>query len=541
MKRAATLVLLLAALTLSACVLSACGSSKKASATQASSTTASSSSSSSSTATSSSESTTAAPEDGSFNGSGYPNANLSNTRDSADSPITRSTVSKLKVAWTLPLTGKSFYGIDASTPIVSDGVIYSEDLDSNVRAIDLKTGKVLWTATYESPDQGPDGLVVADGRVYGANATSAFALDEQTGKQIWLVSLVRNAHEAIDMAPGYHNGIVYVSTVPVSNAGAYEGEGVGILWALEGSTGKKLWHFDTAPENLWSSEHVNIDFGGGAWYTPAFDEQGFMYLGTGNPGAFPGTEEYPWGSSRPGPNLYTDSLLKLNASTGKLQWYYQMTPHDLYDWDFQDPPLLVNSSGRQMVIEAGKDGIVAAFDRHSGRLLWKRPVGIHNGHDHDGLYAMRHEYSKLKLPETVYPGELGGVIAPMATNGSTVFVPVVNHAIVVSSQKGVTEETPSSGELVALNVATGAVRFTHKFKAPLFAAATVVNDLVFIPTFGGVLYAFEAATGEVVWQKAMPAGVNAGMAVDGDTLIVPAGIPTAEGQTPELVALRLGG
>jgi outer membrane protein assembly factor BamB len=526
---------LLPCLLVAALALSACGSSSKKSATKASTTSTTSSSSTSSEAP-------APPEKGvSFNGSGYPNANLSNTRDTSGGPINSSTVSKLQVAWTLPLTGKSFYGIDASTPIVSNGVIYIEDLDSNVRAVSLKTGKVLWTASYESPDQGPDGLVVADGRVYGANATSAFALEEKTGKQLWLVSLVRNAHEAIDMAPGYHNGTVYISTVPVNNTGAYEGDGVGILWALDGATGNKLWHFDTVPENLWAPAHANINFGGGVWYTPAFDEQGNMYVGTGNPGPFPGTEEYPWGSSRPGPDLYTDSLVKLNASTGKLQWYDQVTPHDLYDWDFQDPPLLVDVGGRQMVIGAGKGGIVAAFDQHSGRLLWRRPVGKHNGHDHDGLYAMRHEYSKLKLPETVYPGELGGVIAPMATNGTTVFVPVVNHAIVVSGPKSVSEETPSSGELVALDAATGAVRWTHKFKFPMFAAATVVNDLVFVPAFNGTLYAFDAAKGEQVWSTSLPAGVNAGMAVDGETLIVPAGIPLAEGQTPGIIALRLGG
>ena len=218
------------------------------------------------------------------------------------------------------------YGSYSSAPIIAGGVIYSQDLASNVKAIDLQTGQVLWTKTFESPDQGPNGLVVAGGRVYGATATSAFALEEKTGKQLWSVSLVRNANEGIDMAPGYHNGIVYVATVPGNNTTFYGGGAVGILWALEGATGRKLWHFDTAPENLWSSAHANINSGGGVWYTPAFDEQGFMYFGTGNPAPFPSAPGFPWGSSRPGPNLYTDSLIKMNAATGKLQWYYQVTP-----------------------------------------------------------------------------------------------------------------------------------------------------------------------------------------------------------------------
>ncbi len=474
-----------------------------------------------------------------LNGSGYPNDNPSNTRD-VSGPIDSSTVSKLQVAWTLPLTAKSLYGSYSSAPIISKGVVYSQDLGSNVQAIDLQTGEVLWTKTFESADQGPNGLVVAGGRVYGATATSAFALEEKTGRQLWSVELVRNPHEGIDIAPGYHDGIIYVATVPGNNKLFYGGEGVGILWALEGATGKKLWHFDTAPENLWSSKSTNINSGGGVWYTPAFDEQGFMYFGTGNPGPFPGIAKYPWGSSRPGPDLYTDSLVKLNATTGKLRWYYQMTPHDLYDRDFQDPPILLNVNGRPAVIEAGKAGFVAAFDSQSGKLLWKRSVGTHNGHDNDNLYAMKGEYSKLKLPETVYPGLLGGVIAPMATNGSTVFAPVVNHPVSYAKQNAPEENATGSGELVAINVATGTVKWIHKFATSLFGAATVVNDVVFATTFNGVLYAFNANTGELIREFQLPAGTNTGVAVEGNTLIAPAGLPVRAGEKPQLVAYRIG-
>jgi outer membrane protein assembly factor BamB len=474
-----------------------------------------------------------------LNGSGYPNNNASNTRY-VGGPIDRATVAHLGVAWTLPITAKSLYGAYSSAPVISNGVIYSEDLDSNVQAIDLQTGKVLWTTTYESPDQGPNGLVVAGGRVYGATATSAFALEEKTGRQLWSVLLVRNAHEGVDMAPGYHNGIVYVATVPGNNTKFYGGGAVGILWALEGATGRKLWHFDTAPENLWSPEHQNINSGGGLWYTPAFDEQGFMYFGTGNPGPFPGTNQYPWGSSRPGPNLYTDSLVKVNDSTGKMQWYYQETPHDLYDRDLQDPPILLDVNGKQVVITAGKAGFVLAFESQSGKLLWKRSVGTHNGHDNDGLYAMKHEYSKLKLGETIYPGLVGGVIAPMATNGSTVFVPVVNFPVKYTAQTEPSEGPEGDGELVALNAATGAVKWSHTFPTAAFGAATAVNELVFVPTFSGVLSAFEANTGELVWQVQLPDGSNTGVAVAGNTLIAPAGVATSPSQVPALVAYRIG-
>ncbi|HEX5853588.1 MAG TPA: PQQ-binding-like beta-propeller repeat protein [Solirubrobacteraceae bacterium] len=472
-------------------------------------------------------------------GSGYPNVDTSNTRH-VGGPIDSSTVSKLGVAWSNALTAKSQYGSYSSSPVITKGVIFSQDLASNVQAISLKTGRVLWSKSYEDPDQGPNGIAVAEGRVYGATQSFAFALDERTGTQLWSARLVRNEHEGIDMAPGVHAGIVYVSTVPGTVAKYYGGEGQGILWALDARTGKRLWHFDTAPKDLWSAKNVSINSGGGLWYTPAFDGRGSMYIGTANPAPFPGTEDFPWGASRPGPNLYTDSLVKLNAKTGKLEWYYQQTPHDVYDWDLQDPPILMTVGGRREVIGAGKGGVVVALDTATGKPLWKRPVGIHNGHDKDNLYAMRGELSRLKLPVTVYPGQLGGVIAPMASNGSTVFVPVVNHSATMQTQTEIQENGPTTGELVALDAATGAIKWDQKLPGPAFGAVTVVNDLVFATTFEGSVYAFAAATGNLVWQKQLPAGANTGVAVSGDTVIAPAGIATAEGQTPKLVAYRLG-
>jgi outer membrane protein assembly factor BamB len=480
------------------------------------------------------------PSDHSYtlDGSGYPNGDTSNTRYTTG-PITAANVSTLQTSWTLPLTAKSEYGSYSSSPVIANGVVYSQDLDSNVQAISLKTGKPIWTKKFESPDQGPNGLVVANGRVYGATTTAAFSLDEKTGAQIWSAELVRNVHEGIDMAPGYHDGIVYVSTVPGNTREFYKGEGVGVLWALEAKTGAQLWHFDTVPQNLWSSENVSINTGGGLWYAPAFDEHGAMYVGTGNPGPFPGTNQFPWGSSRPGPNLYTDSIVKLDARTGKLQWYYQLTPHDLYDHDLQDPPILASIGHRQVVLAAGKGGFVIALDAHSGKLLWKRSVGVHNGHDEDNLYAMKHEYSKLSTPETVYPGELGGVIAPMATNGQTVFVPVVNHSVTFASQSEPQENSPITGELVALDTASGNVKWDRKLPSAAFGAATAVNDLVLTTDFEGDLFAFEANTGNPAWEAKLPAGTNTGVAVSGNTLIAPAGLPQGQGQQAALVAYRL--
>lgn len=475
----------------------------------------------------------------SFDGTGHANGDLANTRNSKG-PIKASNVSELQFAWSVPLTAESAFGAYAASPIISKGVVYSQDLESNVQAIEADSGEVLWTKRYDSPDHGPNGVVVQDGMVLGATSTAAFALDQKTGKQLWAKTLTRNSVEGIDMAPGYNDGVVYVSTVPVNVSEFYGPGGVGILWALDAKTGKKLWSFDTVPKDLWGRPDVNS--GGGLWYPPAFDGKGSMYFGVGNPGPFPGTDDEPWGSSRPGPNLYSDSLVKLNAKTGKLQWYHQVTPHALYDWDFQNPPILVEAGGRELVLGAGKSGIVLALDAKSGKPVWEKKVGKHNGHDDDGLLAMRGETEKLKTPMLVYPGSLGGVIAPMATDGKTVYVPVINGPLEIVTQTERQEPGPLNGELVALDVRTGELKWKREFPtSPPFGFTTVTNDLVFTTTYEGKVHAFETGSGQPAWQETLPAGTNAGVAIEGDMVVVGAGLAAAEGQTPQLVAYRLGG
>lgn len=477
----------------------------------------------------------------SFGGTAYPGVDVANTRTVQGSPITRDSVTSLGVAWKLPLTAQGSFGSYASTPVIVNGVAYLQDLESDVQAVALDSGEVLWKKRYGEVDLGPNGVVVAEGKVFGATASAAFALDQETGKQLWSVPLVKDSSsEAISIAPGYSDGLVYVSTVPATADAQYPGGGAGVLYALEAKTGKEAWHFDTVPRSLWGDRKQNS--GGGLWYPPSFDEQGAVYIGTGNPAPFPGTPSDPWGKSRPGPNLYTNSMVKLDAKTGKMDWYYQQTPHDLYDWDFQNPPILITAKGRELAIGSGKSGIVTAIDPQTGKPVWSTPVGKHNGHDDDGLLAMRGEYSKLK-GGLIYPGYLGGVIAPPAANDTTVFVPVVNAPITVTDGVGITgaEGSGPPGELVALDAASGKEVWDAQFEGPAYGPPVVVNDLVFAASYEGIVHAYDVKTGGEVWQGQLPAGINGGIMVSGDTLLAPAGLALAEGQQPQVVAYRLGG
>jgi outer membrane protein assembly factor BamB len=117
---------------------------------------------------------------------------------------------------------------------------------------------------------------------------------------------------------------------------------------------------------------------------------------------------------------------------------------------------------------------------------------------------------------------------------------VVNHPI--TSDGVEIQETPElTGELVAIEIKTGKIEWRNEFEAAAFGAPTVVNDLVFMATFDGIVHAFDAETGGEVWQGTLPASSNAGLMASGDTLVVPAGLATQEGQQPQIVAYRVGG
>ncbi len=484
-----------------------------------------------------------------------PGANLQNTRDVA-SAITSSNVRALGVAWCVPVesTGEAasvhFPDGIATTPVIVDGVVYLQDLESNVMAIKLATGRVLWTHDYSSPNGGPDGVNVIGGTVYTATDNSAVALSAATGRQLWSRKLIGNNREGIDMAPGYDNGTVYVSTVPVNpTVGQYLGGAKSTLWALSAKTGALEWSWDEV-QNLWGNPRINS--GGGLWDPPSFDAQGNLYIGIANPGpigqgGWP--KGFPWGTSRPGPDLYTDSIVKLSPQ-GKLLWYYQLTPHDLYDLDLQNSPILTTANGKQVVVDAGKAGIVVELDAQTGKLLWKLPVGVHTGHGNDGLLT-EHDTPTSRFPFppnfTLEPGVFGGVESELASNGSTAFAAVVNLAVPMSV-KGVTESSAAfqasiasaTGEMVAVNQDTGKAVWDDKLPSTPYGAATLTNNVVFTTTYDGFLYAFNAATGAIVLSVPLSAGSNSPVAVDGDYVIACAGDRLHSGEKALIIAYKLG-
>jgi outer membrane protein assembly factor BamB len=469
----------------------------------------------------------------------YPNGDLANTRDAAGSRITAANVGTLREAWTFKLTGAAATGVTyagslAAAPVVVNGVVYLQDLYANVYAISLATGKQLWeysVGVAEKSGPGPDGVAVANGVVYGDSSTTAFALNAATGKVVWNdTSLLNSGQGAFEIQPQVSGGRVYL-------ASAYgSGPGGGVLLALNAASGAVLWRFGTViggqPTGV-----TSLGLGsGGAWETPLVAADGSVTFGIGNP-----YQSIGQAVSHPARDLYTDSEVNLDAATGKLRWYYQAVPNDFKDWDMQLSPIATVINGAPAVIGGGKMGDVYAMNAATGALLWKTPVGAHNGSDDDSALLLEHKIT-IKLPYTIEPGPLGGILTDMAVADGSVYLATINvpvKATTMSAVNGNAAGGAVSGDIEALSLATGKVEWDTKVSTLPLGATTVSNDLVFTTLENGTLLALNRATGAIVYQHTLPTSTNSPIAIAGNAVLVPAGAPKTGakgGGSPQLVA-----
>jgi alcohol dehydrogenase (cytochrome c) len=473
----------------------------------------------------------------------YSNGDLSNTRDAAGSTITLANVSTLKKAWSFDLSGKATksvggFGTLAANPIVVNGTVYIQDLHSNVYALSLATGKLVWSYIVNKPElsgPGPNGVAVVNGEVYGATPKAVFALNAATGKKVWSNdTILKSGEGTFGIQPQVANGRVYLA----SQYGHVPGGG--ILLALNASTGALLWTFKTEPKDDPGPKALTLG-GGGAWETPLVNANGTVTYGTGNP--YQSEQE---ALEHPARALYTDSVVNLNAATGKLNWYYQGIANDFMDHDMQASPIAASAKGVPVVIGSGKLGIVYEMNATTGKLLWKTPVGVHNGNDYDGLHALQGK-SHVKLPLTYEPGAFGGVLTNMALSDNTLYVATINLPFTFtegSQVNGVPSAADSkklSGEIEALNVTTGKVEWSTTVAGLPTGATTVSNNLIFTTLFEGQLEALNSSSGAVVFTAQLPRTTNATIAIAGNTIIIPVGAPknaTKKGPS-QIVAYRL--
>jgi alcohol dehydrogenase (cytochrome c) len=262
-----------------------------------------------------------------------------------------------------------------ATPLIVDGILYTVQ-NSEVVALDATTGRAFWTFHYTVPPESNQyvmvvkGLAIAGDTVFWATYDGhLIAIDAKTGTAIWNKVLVdwHKGHQ-LNVAP-----LVVKDKLILGPATNEEGSNCWVA-AYDVKTGKELWRFYTAPTSAdepaaktWAGDSWKHG-GSPIWVTGSYDPETNLTLwGTGNPN--PGWN----GDRRPGDDLYSDSVVALDADTGKLKWYYQFTPHDEYDWDSVQVPVLatINWEGkpRKVVLWANRNGFYYAIDRTTGKFL----------------------------------------------------------------------------------------------------------------------------------------------------------------------------
>jgi alcohol dehydrogenase (cytochrome c) len=267
-----------------------------------------------------------------------------------------------------------------TTPLVVDGIMYLT-MANECWALDAGSGRLLWHY-QRAKTQG-----LAGNAALGINRGAAWSGDRifMLTDNAHMIALNRFNGELLwetEMADWHQNYNGTSAPLTVGNlviSGTAGGdEGVrGFVAAYDQLSGKEVWHFWTVPlpgepgSETWKGKDVEHR-SGATWMTGTYDAGlDTLYWPVGNPGP-----DYT-GDERQGDNLYTDSILALEPATGKLKWYYQFTPHDVHDWDAQEPPLLVDASWqgqpRKLLMEANRNGFFYVLDRTNGKLLLAKP------------------------------------------------------------------------------------------------------------------------------------------------------------------------
>jgi alcohol dehydrogenase (cytochrome c) len=294
------------------------------------------------------------------------------TRYSTLDQITGANVHRLKTAWIYQVRAHDKF---ETSPLVFDGIMYISEPPSDVTALDVRTGRPIWSYRRSIPavplccGQVNRGVAVLDDQLFiGTLDAHLVALDLKTGRVRWDVEVAdyTTAH-SITAAP-----LALKDKVIVGIAGAEYGIR-GFLDAYDAKTGKRVWRFWTVPgpgepgNETWSGDSWKTG-GAPTWVTGAYDPQeNLLYWGTGNPGP-----DYA-GDLRKGDNLYSDCLIALDADTGKLKWYFQFTPHDVNDIDANEIPVLVDATfggqPRKLVLFGNRNGFYYILDRLTGEFL----------------------------------------------------------------------------------------------------------------------------------------------------------------------------
>jgi alcohol dehydrogenase (cytochrome c) len=462
---------------------------------------------------------------GSYNGS----------RHTTLDQITPANVAQLRLRWI-----KQFNVGDANieaTPLVVDGTIFTVPEAGHVLALDAKTGDVIWEYKRAVPPDLPAGYgqVNRGLAIYGKTLFvgsldgNLVALNANDGTVVWQVSMANPSDGySISGAPLVVNHSVVVGI----SGGEYRIRG--FLAAYDVATGKQQWKFDSTPgpgevgHETWENDAWRTG-GGGTWVTGSYDPTtDLLYWGVGNPSpAFDG-------DVRPGDNLFTDSVIALRPSTGKLAWYFQFTPHDEHDRDATQTPVLadltIKGVARKVMLWPNRNGFYYVLDRVTGEYLSGVPfveTDWATALTPAGRPILTDAANVTTAGRRAKPGINGGVNWQNATfdpGRGTIFVPaeesssvftkaaadeVTGRRDVMHIGSGWVLTEPAINEVVALDGATGQRKWQHittntrsngGSHSPSYSGLLSTTTGLVFGASGGVLFALDAGSGQEVWR-----------------------------------------
>ena len=473
------------------------------------------------------------------------NRTLAGDRYSPLTEINRANVAQMHsvCTYTLPEVSSLQTG-----PIVIGGTMYFST-DTVTYAVNASTCAMKWLVPRHNPT--PSALLVNRGVAYmngrlfrGTSDAHVLAMDTTDGHVLWdQVIAAKAPGVTVPMAPIAANGIVFVG-----NAGGDQVAVTGHVYALDARDGRVVWTFDVVPDSgaaraTWTNSRLPIS-GGGFWTSFTLDTaSGVLYVPAGNPA--PDFDR----RVRTGENLHANSVIALDAATGRMLGYAHIVKNDEHDWDVDSPPALITTkSGRPIVASANKDGLLSVLDRsHLSRrgatastdpgsmlpVLWQMPTTTRFNAD---VPLSRDSLTRF------CPGILGGVEwngAAYSAATNSIYTGTVDWCVRVQLVRDslhvpalgaawLAAENPQSsmfdppnaakGWVIAFDAESGNVRWKKAISHPILAGVTpTAGGLVFTADLGGELYAFDADSGRVLWQT------NTGQSTGGGVITYVAG------------------
>ena len=438
-----------------------------------------------------------------------------------------------------------------ATPLVVDGVMYTVQAPNDVVAIDAVTGRVFWIYHYApSPQVRPccgrvnRGVAVLGDTLFLATLDGHLvAIDAKIGRPMWNVAVAGARSEAgyvFTVAP-----LIVKDKVIVGVAGGDFGVR-GFLAAFDARTGKEVWRFYTIPapgepgSDTWAGDSW-MHGGGGVWVTGSYDpDLNLTYWGIGNPGP-------DWnGDRREGDNLYSDSVVALDADTGRLKWHFQFTPHDEFDYDSTQVPVLADiqwqGQPRKVMLWANRNGFFYVLDRTTGQFLLGKPfvkVTWTSGLDDkgrpqkvvrptpDGTRVSPHVFGATNWQSPSYSPRTGLFYVPSLVESYAVFARrpveyVEGRPFIGAFPTGpipglqggpINRRVPDEGygAIQAIDPKNGETKWAFKLTdVTLSGVLTTASDLVFAGGREGMFFALDARTGALLWKATVGGEVASG-------------------------------